>query len=70
MTKTAQLRNEAQLIASIIGGEAHLFHELIPPYERNVYVMALSFLKNEGRCRGCSAGGFPEGISESSQFSK
>ena len=47
MTKAAELRDEAQLIASIIGGEAHLFHELIRPYERKVYVMALSFLKNE-----------------------
>jgi RNA polymerase sigma-70 factor (ECF subfamily) len=47
MTKAAELRDEAQLIASIISGEAHLFHELIRPYERKVYVMALSFLKNE-----------------------
>ena len=47
MAKTAQLRDEAQLIASIISGEAHLFHELIRPYERKVYVMVLSFLKNE-----------------------
>jgi RNA polymerase sigma-70 factor, ECF subfamily len=47
MTKAADLRDEAQLIASIISGEAHLFHELIRPYERKVYVMALSFLKNE-----------------------
>ena len=47
MTKATELRDEAQLIASIIGGEAHLFHELIRPYERRVYVMALSLLKNE-----------------------
>ena len=47
MIKAAELRDEAQLIASIISGEAHLFHELIRPYERKVYVMALSFLKNE-----------------------
>ncbi len=35
------------MIASILAGESHLFHELIRPYERTVYTMALSFLKNE-----------------------
>jgi RNA polymerase sigma-70 factor, ECF subfamily len=35
------------MIASIIAGDSRLFHELIRPYERKVYVMALSFLRNE-----------------------
>jgi RNA polymerase sigma-70 factor (ECF subfamily) len=35
------------MIASILAGDRHLFHELIRPYERRVYVMALSFLHNE-----------------------
>ncbi len=35
------------MIASILGGDGHLFHDLIRPYERSVYMMALSFLKNE-----------------------
>ena len=35
------------MIASILGGETQLFHELIRPYERRVYAMALSFLRNE-----------------------
>ena len=35
------------MIASILGGDAQLFHELIRPYERRVYAMALSFLRNE-----------------------
>jgi RNA polymerase sigma-70 factor, ECF subfamily len=47
MAAAAELRNEQQMIASILAGESHLFHELIRPYERSVYVMALSFLKNE-----------------------
>jgi RNA polymerase sigma-70 factor (ECF subfamily) len=47
MIKTAEIRDETQLIASILSGEANLFHELIRPYERRVYVMALSLLKNE-----------------------
>ena len=35
------------MIAAILGGEIHLYHELIHPYERSVYVMALSYMKNE-----------------------
>lgn len=38
---------EGQLIASILGGNTHEFHNLIRPYERTVYVMALTLLKNE-----------------------
>ena len=40
-------RDEVQMIAAIVAGESRLFHELIRPYERRVYLMALSFLKNE-----------------------
>jgi RNA polymerase sigma-70 factor (ECF subfamily) len=35
------------MIASILAGETHLYHELIRPYERSVYMMALSYMKNE-----------------------
>ena len=34
------------MIAAILGGEIQLYHELIRPYERSVYVMALSYMKN------------------------
>jgi RNA polymerase sigma-70 factor (ECF subfamily) len=47
MAAATELRDEQQMIASILAGDSHLFHELIRPYERSVYVMALSFLKNE-----------------------
>jgi len=47
MAAATELRDEQQMIASILAGESHLFHELIRPYERSVYAMALSFLKNE-----------------------
>jgi RNA polymerase sigma-70 factor (ECF subfamily) len=47
MTDASEPRNELQMIASILGGESHLFHDLIRPYERSVYVMALSFVHNE-----------------------
>jgi RNA polymerase sigma-70 factor (ECF subfamily) len=40
-------RDEAQMIAAILGGDAQQYHALIRPYERSVYKMALSFMKNE-----------------------
>jgi RNA polymerase sigma-70 factor (ECF subfamily) len=35
------------LIAAIVAGETQLYHELIRPYERSVYLMALSYMKNK-----------------------
>jgi DNA-directed RNA polymerase specialized sigma24 family protein len=39
--------NEAAMIASILAGDTRLYHDLIRPHERSVYMMALSFTKNE-----------------------
>ena len=39
--------NEIGLIARILAGEKELFHELIRPYERMVYLTLFSILKNE-----------------------
>ena len=47
MTRTCETRDEAQLIASVLAGETQLYYELIRPYERSVYMMALSYMKNE-----------------------
>jgi RNA polymerase sigma-70 factor (ECF subfamily) len=47
MTATTENRDEAQMIASILGGNTHKFHDLIRPHERSVYMMALSLLQNE-----------------------
>jgi RNA polymerase sigma-70 factor (ECF subfamily) len=47
MTETTDNRNEAQIIASILAGNSHDFHDLIRPHERSVYIMALSLLHNE-----------------------
>jgi RNA polymerase sigma-70 factor (ECF subfamily) len=38
---------EAGLIARILAGEKELFHELIRPYERMVYLTLLAIIKNE-----------------------
>src|SRR5271170_7248892 len=40
-------RTQAETIAAILGGENQLYHELIRPHERSVYLMALSYMKNE-----------------------
>jgi len=47
MQSSTPIRSEAEIIAAIIAGETQLYHELVRPYERNVYLMALSFMKNE-----------------------
>src|SRR3989442_12880932 len=39
--------NEAGLIARILAGEKELFHELIRPYERMVFLTLFSIVKNE-----------------------
>jgi len=38
---------EAALITAILAGEREKFHDLIRPYERQVYLTALSLVKNE-----------------------
>jgi RNA polymerase sigma-70 factor (ECF subfamily) len=47
MTAKPGPRDEAQMIASILAGDTQLYHQLIRPYERSVYMMALSYMKNE-----------------------
>src|SRR6202012_1866003 len=43
----AQQEREAALIAAILAGEREKFHDLIRPYERQVYLTALSLVKDE-----------------------
>lgn len=42
-----QQQKEAALIADILGGAREKFHELIRPYERQVYLTAVALVKNE-----------------------
>ena len=39
-------QQEAALIQRILAGESELFHELIRPYERLVYVTILAMVRN------------------------
>jgi RNA polymerase sigma-70 factor, ECF subfamily len=43
----AATANDAALIARILAGETELFHELIRPYERLIYVTIFAIVKNE-----------------------
>ncbi len=45
--KAASTTDERALIARVVAGESELFHELIRPYERLVYVTIFAILKNE-----------------------
>ena len=38
---------EPEIIARVLAGERNLFHDLIRPYERMVYLTAISILKDE-----------------------
>ncbi|MGB0124340.1 MAG: sigma-70 family RNA polymerase sigma factor [Silvibacterium sp.] len=38
---------ESELIAAILAGDTELYHQLIRPHERCVYIMALSCMKNK-----------------------
>src|ERR1700677_1855424 len=40
-------RKESKLITAILAGDTQLYHQLISPYERSVYTMSLSCMKNE-----------------------
>jgi RNA polymerase sigma-70 factor (ECF subfamily) len=47
MKSSTPIRSETEIIAAILAGETQLYHELIRPHERSVYLMALSYMKNE-----------------------
>jgi RNA polymerase sigma-70 factor, ECF subfamily len=58
MTGTIEPRDEAQMIAAILAGDTQLYHQLIRPYERSVYMMALSYMKNEADAEDVSQDAF------------
>lgn len=46
------------MIAKILTGQTEIFHELIRPYERSVYLMALSLLHNEAEAEDAAQDAF------------
>ncbi len=59
---------EAEMIASILAGDTQLYHELIRPHERKVYLMALSFLKNEADAEDVAQEAFLKAFRNLSSF--
>jgi RNA polymerase sigma-70 factor (ECF subfamily) len=47
MPEALTVRDEAQMITSILNGDVEQYHVLIRPYEQTVYRVALSYMKNE-----------------------
>ena len=50
----ATVEREKELITRVIAGENDLFHELIRPYERMVYLAILTMLRNEQEAEDAS----------------
>jgi RNA polymerase sigma-70 factor, ECF subfamily len=63
-----QTRAEAEMIAAILAGDAQLYHELIRPHERSVYMMALSFMKNEADAEDVAQDAFLKAFRNLSTF--
>jgi RNA polymerase sigma-70 factor, ECF subfamily len=47
MKQHGSTKKEAEMVAAILAGDTRLYHDLIRPHERSVYMMALSYMKNE-----------------------
>lgn len=56
------------MIASILAGDAQLYHELVRPYERSVYMMALSYMKNEADAEDVAQEAFLKGFRHLAKF--
>jgi RNA polymerase sigma-70 factor (ECF subfamily) len=56
------------MIAAILAGEIQLYHELIRPYERSVYLMALSYMKNEADAEDAAQEAIVRGFRKLSSF--
>jgi RNA polymerase sigma-70 factor (ECF subfamily) len=68
MEASSAPRDEARMIASILAGQTQLFHELVRPYERSVFAMAMSFLHNEADAEDAAQEAFLKAFRNLSAF--
>jgi RNA polymerase sigma-70 factor (ECF subfamily) len=61
-------RSEPEMIAAVLAGEIQFYHDLIRPYERSVYVMALSYMKNEADAEDVAQEAFIRAFRKLSSF--
>ena len=65
---TPTFEREAALIARIRGGERELFYELIRPYERRVFVISFTILRNEAEAQDAAQDAFLKAFRNLGQF--
>jgi RNA polymerase sigma-70 factor (ECF subfamily) len=68
MQSQIEARDEAAMIQKVLAGETETFHELIRPYERSVYLMALSLLHNEAEAEDAAQEAFIKGYRNLGKF--
>ena len=68
MDSKTPTRTEAELIDAILAGDTQLYHELIRPHERSVYMMALSYMKNETEAEDVTQEAFVRAFRKLSSF--
>lgn len=56
------------MIAAILAGDTQLYHELIRPHERSVYMMALYFMQNEADAEEIAQEAFLKAFRSLSRF--
>jgi RNA polymerase sigma-70 factor (ECF subfamily) len=68
-TATVQAElTEPELIHRILSGERELYYNLVAPYERMVYVSALSLLRDETEAEDCAQEAFLKGFHHLAEF--
>ncbi len=68
MARVAEVRDEAAMIAAILAGDTQQFHDLIRPFERCVYMMAFSMLRNEAEAEDVAQEAFLRAFRSLSSF--
>ncbi len=61
-------RDEDKMIADVLSGDNELYHELIRPYEHQVYRVALSLLKNEAEAEDVAQEAFLKAFRKLADF--
>lgn len=68
MPEATEDRNEQQLIAAILSGERHLYHELVRPVEKRVFMIVLACVKNSADAEDVVQEAFLEGYRHLASF--
>jgi Sigma-70 region 2 len=70
MERHSSIRTEAEMIAAILAGDTQLYHELVHPHERCVFLMALSFMKNKADAEDVAQEAFLKAFRNLSTFKR